>query len=185
VAVVKLGGLLFWTTLHVRPATVLFSCTVSVDKRFGTCKHLGLMLVWRSLVMAAAFKEKFEVRALRSPISPVKTCAGPLVNVIITDVQTIVFPRSIPLRLSFRVTQRNSFPLPAKDNWQSAGNWQSYRAALCPGLGSNEVQVLCYNTSLLFWVLCNVTKYFFTKVLFTCTLLLFSSTFLLCNEVLK
>ena len=28
------------------------------------------------------------------------------------------------------------------------------------GLGCNEVQVLCYNTLLLFWVLCNVTKYF-------------------------
>jgi len=42
-----------------------------------------------------------------------------------------------------------------------------------------------YNTSLLFWVLCNVTKYFFTKVLFTCTSLLCPSTFLLCNEVLR
>ena len=46
-----------------------------------------------------------------------------------------------------------------------------------PGLGSNEVQVLRYNTSLLFCVLCNVTKYFFTEVLFTCTSLLFQVLF--------
>jgi len=68
----------------------------------------------------------------------------------------------------------------ASAQWGVAGG-----ILLSSGLGSNEVQVLCYNTSLLFWVLCTVTKYFFTKVLFICTSLLFPSTFLLCNEVLR